>query len=156
MRYPVPLLSLVLLTACATTAPPPPAVAPAPVPQPAPPPPPPPPSADWRDVPLTPAAGRYPPEGGPPAAIFGANIVVLRCDKPGRQVSLGGAGLSGPLRITTSFGTYTVAAPLAARDPILDSMAFSRGRFIVAGAGAPQSVVPAWPEVARVIEDCRI
>lgn len=154
MRYPVPLLSLLLLAACATTAPPPPAAAPAPAPKPTPPPPPPP-SADWRDAPLSPGAWRYQPEADGSAAIFGANAISLHCNKAARLVTLGGAGLTGPLQVITSFGTYTVAAPLAARDPVLDSIAFSRGRFVVSAANAPQNVLPAWPEVGRVIEDCR-
>jgi hypothetical protein len=34
-------------------------------------------------------------------------------------------------------------------------MVFSRGRFTVEVPGAPMLVIPAWPEPARVIEDCR-
>jgi hypothetical protein len=34
-------------------------------------------------------------------------------------------------------------------------MAFSRGRFLVTVEGGASLVVPAWPELARVIEDCR-
>ena len=53
-----------------------------------------------------------------------------------------------------------VSADLAARDPLLDAIAFSRGRIAVtlgaAGAGVDPLVMPAWPEAARTIEDCRI
>jgi hypothetical protein len=49
-----------------------------------------------------------------------------------------------------------VAVELAARDPLLDAIAFSRGRFAVSMAGAAPLVLPAWPEAARTIEDCRI
>jgi len=49
---------------------------------------------------------------------------------------------------------------LAARDPLLDAIAYSRGRIAVtvggAGAGTEALVMPAWPEAARTIEDCRI
>jgi hypothetical protein len=51
--------------------------------------------------------------------------------------------------------TGRIEAELAAYDPLLDALAFSRGRIGVGVAGAPQLVVPAWPEVARVVEDCR-
>jgi hypothetical protein len=43
---------------------------------------------------------------------------------------------------------------MATRDPLLDQMAYSRGRFMLA-AGGQELIVPAWPEVARVVEDCR-
>lgn len=40
-------------------------------------------------------------------------------------------------------------------DPILDAIAFSRGRFAFEAAGLPTLYLPSWPEVSRVIEDCR-
>lgn len=49
----------------------------------------------------------------------------------------------------------TVVARLPARDPLLDAMAFSKGRFAVEVTGLETLYVPAWPEVTRVIEDCR-
>jgi hypothetical protein len=49
-----------------------------------------------------------------------------------------------------------VAVELAARDPLLDAIAFSRGRIAVSMVGAEALVMPAWPEAARTIEDCRI
>ncbi len=98
---------------------------------------------------------RYQPDATGSAALYGEGTAFLRCNKANRQVTLGGAGLVFPLRVETSFGSYTVAAPLAARDPILDSIAFSRGRFVVAATNARQNVLPAWPELGRVIEDCR-
>lgn len=48
-----------------------------------------------------------------------------------------------------------VTAQLAAMDPLLDAIAFSRGRIAVQLAGSSPLVVPAAPEAARVIEDCR-
>ena len=48
-----------------------------------------------------------------------------------------------------------VALALTAGDPFLDKMAFSRGRFVVAVSGTPRLAIPAWPEFARVVEDCR-
>ena len=49
-----------------------------------------------------------------------------------------------------------VAVELTARDPLLDAIAFSRGRIAVSMVGAEPLVMPAWPEAARTIEDCRI
>jgi hypothetical protein len=48
-----------------------------------------------------------------------------------------------------------IAVIFAPNDPLLDAMAFSRGRFAVETAGKPTLYVPSWPEVSRVIEDCR-
>ena len=42
-----------------------------------------------------------------------------------------------------------VTADLAANDPLLDAIAFSRGRFVVSMPGMAALVVPAWPEAAR-------
>ena len=44
---------------------------------------------------------------------------------------------------------------LAASDPLIEAMGYSRGRFIVETAPLPPLVVPAWAEVLRVAEDCR-
>ena len=43
----------------------------------------------------------------------------------------------------------------APRDPLLDAMAFSRGRFMLEMGGSQTLILPAWSEVGRVIEDCR-
>lgn len=48
-----------------------------------------------------------------------------------------------------------ITARLGPRDPLLDQMAFSRGRFTLEVAGLPALYLPSWPEVSRVIEDCR-
>jgi hypothetical protein len=44
---------------------------------------------------------------------------------------------------------------LAATDPLLDAIAFSRGRFAVEAPGLPTLILPTWPEPARVVEECR-
>jgi hypothetical protein len=51
--------------------------------------------------------------------------------------------------------TMRVVVQLAARDPLLDAIAFSRGRIAVTMSGTEPLVMPAWPEAARTIEDCR-
>ena len=51
--------------------------------------------------------------------------------------------------------TARVSAVLAANDPLLDAIAFSRGRFGVSATGMPALVVPSWPESLRIVEDCR-
>ena len=50
-----------------------------------------------------------------------------------------------------SYARYVVSA----RDPLLDAMAFSKGRFAALVSGGPAYYLPAWPEVTRVVEECR-
>jgi hypothetical protein len=93
---------------------------------------------------------------------------VLRCDRGERRVFLSVRGSNAaPLAVRTSStarslpvspsgGTPAyVAVSLSPTDPLLDAMAFSRGRFALDQAGAPPLALPAWAEVGRVIEDCR-
>jgi hypothetical protein len=157
------LAALALLAGCAPKPPPPPA--PAPIAPPAPAPEPPPPAAqDWRDIPLTPGEWHYAAVAGGMEARFGPAAgeagFTLRCDLGRRQIlmSRAGAAPAGGMTITTSSAarSFAGAAPaLPASDPFLDAMAFSRGRFTVEGSGLPALVLPAWPEPARVVEDCR-
>ena len=41
----------------------------------------------------------------------------------------------------------------AVRDPLLDAIAFSRGRFVLEMGGAQTLVLPAWSELGRLIQD---
>jgi hypothetical protein len=108
---------------------------------------------DWRDLPL--AAGDWSYDPGTSEARYGE--FSLRCDSARRQIVATRAGASGPLRLRTTYGERILPAggALPAADPLLDDMAFSRGRFTVDGPGAATLVLPAWPEPARVVEDCR-
>ena len=150
------------------------------VPQPrdeAPPPPTPPvpapPAPGWEDAPLSQGNWYYSREGTNSQAGFGAPNseaqFVLRCDRARRQVVLSREGVAtqpaltvrtsaGDRRINGSQQTDPLAylsAALPASDRFLDAMVFSRGRFAVEASGLPRLVLPAWPEPARVIEDCR-
>lgn len=152
-----------LLAGCAGK----PAPAPAPVtvarpaPPPAPVPPPPDPGRpDAPDPPLTEGDWHYAAEAGGSVATFGparAPRLVVRCDSVRRQVSLSVDGMALPLRVRTSFGQrgLPAGAMLAAGDPLLDEMVFSRGRFTLEAQGMAALIVPTWPEPARVVEDCR-
>jgi hypothetical protein len=110
-------------------------------------------AGDWRDQPLTPGDWSYDPGAGE-ARYAGFS---LSCDSARRQVVLGRAGASGPLRLRTSYGEHVLApgTALPADDPRLDELAFSRGRFTVDSRGTTTLILPAWPEPARVVEDCR-
>ena len=88
---------------------------------------------------------------------FGSHLLLL-CDKPTRTMTIvrPGAPAAG-LTIVTDMQSRTLPpdSRLSAYDPLLDAMAFSRGRFLVSGGSAAVLAVPSWPEAARAIEDCR-
>lgn len=161
---------LVLLVAACATPKPPPAPPPAPPPvvvRPAPSTP----ATDWRDLRQSPGDWRWSVAAGRSTAVFGepgaAAALTLACDAATRSVVL---RLSGPvaapaaITITTTSQRRTLSGvPLAgglavsipARDGILDAIAFSRGRFVVEAPGEAAVIAPSWPEISRVIEDCR-
>jgi hypothetical protein len=90
-------------------------------------------------------------------ARYGTHFAI-RCDRTTRTVSIYRPNLpDSSLTIATSALTRAlpVGGRLIADDPLLDSIAFSRGRFLVSGGSAPILAVPSWPETARSIEDCR-
>lgn len=130
----------------------------------------PPPSANWMDAPVTPGDWRY----AAGTAGFGEPgyqpLLALRCNRTSGAVEIvraGSAAAALPMIVRTeTLDRSLAAAParsdppaivasLSPRDPLLDAMAFSRGRFAVEIAGLPTLYVPSWPEVTRVIEDCR-
>ena len=154
-------LALLALGACVPgTASPPPLPAPAPAPRPVPAPVEPgapvPTPADWQTGPLSPGDWEYAMLSTSPAAIFRSGRTSFSIACRGRALALAISGAPGPLVIRTSYGERRLAAgQVAADDPLLDQMAFSRGRFLVAVEGGLSLVVPAWPEFARVVEDCR-
>ena len=168
MRRSIPLsLALVGLASCVPQARPP---APAPVRAVALPPVIAPPVAeDWRDWPVTPGDWRYGRDGTGSIARFGTAgtppLMTLRCDPAVRQVALTVRGSVAAATVRTSSATRTLTmapdgegasrATLAASDPLLDAMGFSRGHFAVEAGGRPVLVVPAWAEIERVTQDCR-
>jgi hypothetical protein len=134
------------------------------------PPPAPPRTSDWRDAPITPGTWRWRMEGGRSVARFAQDALVLSCNREAGLITVirPGAG-AGEVPVTIQTATLSrtlsgsaqpgpprvIALTLAARDGLLDAMAFSRGRFAVETAGLPTLYVPSWAEVSRVVEDCR-
>lgn len=170
----LPLATLALLASCAAPR--------RPVPPPAPTPPRPvasstpiAPPRDWRDAPITPGTWSYRGEAQGTAAWFfaatGEPLFAVRCERMAPRVTLQRSGAAnGPLPLsvvtTTLSRSFTVIPPppggpqqlavsVSPRDPLLDAMAFSRGRFMVEAPGTATLYLPAWPEIARVVEDCR-
>ncbi|MBW8785403.1 MAG: hypothetical protein JF593_12335 [Novosphingobium sp.] len=131
-------------------------------------------SNDWRDAPATEGDWRWALEDGASVARFAspaaATLVELRCDRPAGVVRLrraASAAESAPLTVITTSTTRVLsaatdggpgpvlAAALPVRDPLLDAIAFSRGRFALDAPGTAPLYLPSWPEISRVIEDCR-
>lgn len=92
-------------------------------------------------------------------ARFGA-LFAIRCVNASRAVTLRRLDAPATQGITVTTDLQSRAVPgggtLGSADPLLDAIAFSRGRFLVGGGSAPRLVLPASPEAARSIEDCRI
>ncbi len=121
-------------------------------------PPPPAPAIGWEDMAPSPGAWAFFEAG--PSAVYGDGLFTVRCDRAARRVSLIRSGAQGPLVIRTSYGARTLpggaaGASLAAADPFLEQMVFSRGRIAVEAEGQTRLVLPTWAEPARVVEECR-
>ncbi len=108
--------------------------------------------------------------GGVSRANFAGGLLSLSCDKASGLVAIALRGeAAGPVPLTVHTASQrrtlnaqpysgppaVVAASLAAHDDLLDAVAFSRGRFAVEAIGFAPVYAPSWPEVSRVIEDCR-
>ena len=109
-----------------------------------------------RTVPLTPGQWIYAASASGSEARYGASFSI-RCDRLARRVTLRRPDAAPTaLTIGTDLSVRAVAADgvVAGNDSLLDAIAFSRGRFIVISGGA-RLVLPASPEAARSIEDCR-
>ncbi|MFM9851325.1 MAG: hypothetical protein ACKVOJ_00765 [Sphingomonadaceae bacterium] len=132
--------------------------------------------ANWQDWPLTPGDWVYRRDDRGSVALFGRSGAdadfLIRCVSATKRIYLSrsgafSAGITGLMTVrafTTSKGYGVsnngdtppyVSAFLTPDDPLLDAVAFSRGRFTVSVKGAGDLVIPAWPEFARVVEDCR-
>lgn len=100
----------------------------------------------------------------------GAVLFALACNRTQGTVSLvrtGNSATSLPMTVATTSVTQALSvdpapngqpqltATLRNSDPLLDAMAFSRGRFAIEVNGLPTLYLPAWAEIGRVIEDCR-
>jgi len=170
----VTLIALLALTACVA---PPPPTAPKPAPV-APPVAGAPASAprltgDWNDWPFTPGEWTYRRDARGSVGLFGTMgqnaRIMLRCDMQAGRLYLSreGSGSGRPMVIRTSSAMKEFAANVTAgtttyfvaeimpSDPILDAMAFSRGRVLVEVDGQQPVVLPSWAEITHIVEDCR-
>ncbi|SBV34894.1 conserved exported protein of unknown function [uncultured Sphingopyxis sp.] len=130
-------------------------VAPAPSPAPLPTP-----TAGWEDRAIDRGAWRY--DAASRTAAFvptgSANpLLTMACSGGGIRMT---SALSGNISLRTSAGTDQIrfdggSANLPSRDPRLDRIAFSRGRFALETPGGGALTLPVQSEIGRVIEDCR-
>lgn len=122
-------------------------------------------------IPVT-GAWRFAPVPGGSSAVFAANpaapLLTLTCNRLYRRVSISrpATGAAPFLYVWTSTAsrnlpasfnptTRLIAAELSAYDKLLDALAFSRGRIVVGPSTGGTLVAPMWPEIIRVVEDCR-
>jgi hypothetical protein len=130
------------------------------------------PAGHWLDWPAAPGSWVYRRDDRGSIALYGPAgadaLVTLRCDKGRNSLFLSRAGSAGgQLTVRTSSTSKTlavqptggtpayVAAALTPTDPILDAMAYSRGRIALEVNGTQNVAIPVWSEIGRVIEDCR-
>jgi hypothetical protein len=131
--------------------------------------------SNWQDAPQTPGDWIYAATAQSTSATFGAAgrepRFRMSCDRTSRRITLARLGITAAEGNMMTIRTETVdralptltpdrsvletLAYLPASDPLLDAIAFSKGRFAVETAGMPTLYLPSWPEVTRVIEDCR-
>lgn len=129
-------------------------------------------SADYSYSPFVPGAWTYRAVPGGSEATFvdtaNTSRIIIGCGTVTRLVTISrmSAAPAAAVSIWTSSAARELPArfdanarriitQVAARDPLLDAMVFSRGRFAVSMPGFPALVVPAGAEVAHVVEDCR-
>ena len=129
-------------------------------------------AADFSYSPVSPGTWTYRSVTGGSEAAFvdgtGTTRMLIACGKITRLVTI--SRVSAAPAASMSFWTSTVTRDLASRfdqpsgrviaqvgglDPLLDAIAFSRGRFAVSMPGYPALVLPAGGEVGHVVEDCR-
>jgi hypothetical protein len=130
----------------------------------------------WVDAPRSEGDWIYRRDSRGSVALFGVlgtdARFIIRCDSAARRIFLSRAGAlpgtdSGLMTIRSTSGSKSftaknngdtpsyVAAALPVDERKLDDMVYSRGRFLVSVNGYDDLIIPSWPEIARVIEDCR-
>ena len=130
------------------------------------------PGADFSYSPVSPGSWVYRAVAGGSEASFvdgtGTARMVIACGRVTRLVTLSrtSAAPASSFALWTSSATRNLGASfdqrsgrvttqVRATDPLLDAIAFSRGRFALTMPGFPALVLPAGVEVAHVVEDCR-
>ena len=130
------------------------------------------PTGHWTDWELSPGAWVYRRDERGSIALYGTPgadaLVTLRCDKARALLFLSRASdIGSTMTVRTSSASKAlavqltggkpayVASEISLGDPILDAMAFSRGRIALELSGTLNIAIPVWSEIGRVVEDCR-
>jgi hypothetical protein len=130
------------------------------------------PQGPWLDWPLSQGSWVYRRDDRGSIALYGTPgadaLVMLRCDKGRRMLFLSRAGVAASgMTVRTSSSSKSlnvqpsggqpayVASEIAPTDPIVDAMAYSRGRIAIEAGGLQSIAIPVWSEIGRVVEDCR-
>lgn len=130
------------------------------------------PTGHWTDWKMAAGSWVYRRDERGSIALYGAPgadaLATLRCDKAGARIFLSRASDRGgtmTVRTSSTSKSLTVqpaggkpayaASEIGVTDPILDALAFSRGRIALELNGALNIAIPVWSEIGRVVEDCR-
>ena len=130
------------------------------------------PTGHWTDWAIANGSWVYRRDDRGSIALFGAMgsdaLVTLRCDKARARLFLSRASdIGSTMTVRTSSASKAlavqptggkpayVASEISLGDPILDAMAFSRGRIALEISGTLNIAIPVWSEIGRVVEDCR-
>jgi hypothetical protein len=132
------------------------------------------PQGHWTDWPITKGNWVYRQDERGSIGYFGETgktaMITIRCDKARQHIYLSRAGVAAGPQITLRTSSISktlqagatgstppyIAVELSPMDPILDAMAYSRGRFALEAAGHTPLAIPLWAEISKVIEDCRM
>jgi hypothetical protein len=118
-------------------------------------------------MPITAGEWEWRAERDTSIARFAVGLLTVACDPSHQTVTFrryGKVADTAAFTIRTSGEGRTlrgrktgnaIAVTLAGSDPFLDAIALSRGRFGVEVAGLDPVYPGSWPELSRVVEDCR-
>ncbi len=133
------------------------------------------PAGQWTDWPITPGDWVYRNDDRGSIALFGPAgrdaIVTMRCDRNRAKIYFSRADDAGTrggnmtIRASSTLKQFTaqpvggtpayIAVEIAPNDNFLDAMIFTRGRIAVEASGQESIAIPAWAEIAKIVEDCR-
>jgi hypothetical protein len=121
-----------------------------------------PPPADWRTRATTAGVWSWRNAADASEAMFSDSRgvqLIIRCTRATRRITFSRSGAAPAQRIriatTSSERQLPPGNMLLASDPLLDAIAFSRGRLWVDTTGVMPLVLRSAPEPARAVEDCR-
>lgn len=116
----------------------------------------------WEDRALTPGDWRY--DATRRTASYGIaggqSLASIGCEGSRITLTVPGLTTANEATLRTTAGNDALALDngsvrMAAQDPRLDRIIFSRGRFAIEDAAGRALTLPSWPEIGRVVDDCR-